>query len=99
MQQIEPPEETEGEEQGPELFDSFEEAKEAGKAERSLIQLSWRNDEERDALLLAANHGNRAARRHRGESGRAALVHEQQKIAARNKKAAKRRKAKKARRG
>lgn len=35
-----------------------------GKDEKSLVELEWRTDEERDALMLAAEHGNRERRRH-----------------------------------
>lgn len=47
------------------LFNSKDEAVEAGEDEKDLVTLHWRTPAERDAIQLAAQYGNRKQRRDR----------------------------------
>lgn len=77
-------------------FNSKEEAAEAGIDEKDMVTLHFRTPEEKRALELAAQHGNREQRRHRWSNGKT----DGPKILTakeRNKRNARRRLAKKAR--
>lgn len=46
------------------MYKDDDEAIKDGRDPKSLRELEWRTDEERDALMLAAQYGNRQKRRH-----------------------------------
>lgn len=47
------------------VYDDRDAAIKAGADPKDLIELSWQNDRQRDALMLAARHGSRKQRRAR----------------------------------
>lgn len=47
----------------PKLYDTVDEAVEDGETKDTVASLSWRTDEEKDALITSAKRGNRQERR------------------------------------